>query len=118
MMMAGAFAYVFGLFTSCKHPAEIPPEPEISFSGQIQPIIIGNCTRSGCHGTENPEEFTLLTYSDVMADERVIPGDANNSKIYRAITGRGEEPMPPDRTLTEEDILTIKIWIQQGAKNN
>lgn len=103
---------------SCKHPSEIPPEPAISFSQQVQPIIIGNCTRSGCHGQENPEEFQLLTYDDVMANGEISPGNSDNSKLYRAITARGEDPMPPDRKLSEEDILTIYIWIQQGAKNN
>lgn len=86
----------------------------------MQTIITGNCTQSGCHGLENPEKFTLLTYHDVYDNGELGGKDAEDTKLYRAITGDGEERMPqePNDPLSDKEIQTIFLWIKQGAKNN
>ncbi len=70
-----------------------------------------------CHAA-NGGEFPLTTYEAVM--QHVTAGDARNSKLYQSITGRGADRMPPDGRdpLLDEEITTIYVWIQQGAKNN
>ncbi|MBK7908913.1 hypothetical protein [Candidatus Pollutiaquabacter sp.] len=51
--------------------------------------------------------------------QHVTAGDARNSKLYQSIT-LGADRMPPDGRdpLLDEEITTIYVWIQQGAKNN
>jgi hypothetical protein len=98
--------------SSCKHKAEVPADPAISFSTQVQPIVVNNCAQSGCHdgsGHLRP----LKIYSDIK--DNVTPGNANNSRLYTKIVDRS---MPPANPLTDEQAKLIYIWIMQGAQSN
>jgi hypothetical protein len=102
---------------ACKHDVVVPDLPEISFQGDVQSIIIANCSESGCH-SGNGGEFPLVSYDEIQS--HVTPGDARESEIYKSITGKGATLMPPSPrpVLTNDAIRLIYIWIQQGAKNN
>ena len=108
------------LVVACQHDPIIPPEPQISFSEQIAPILISNCATTGCHdGSPSGEEDLppLRNYDEIR--KHVKAGNARDSKIYKYITAtNGEDAMPPDRPLTEQQIQLIFLWISQGAKNN
>ncbi len=103
----------------------------VSFKDNVTPIIKKHCLP--CHAEENfnPSELSLDTYDDLMAGGKhgppVTPGKADESIIVKKV---GPNPpfgdqMPlkkknvtnPDR-LTDQEIQTIKDWINQGAKNN
>ncbi len=104
--------------SACKHDTVLP-ERQISFTDEIYPIIQANCQHSGCHGTVNTSEFELITYTDILS--KVKAGNADDSKLYEAITDVGGDdfmPRAPYPALTDRNILLIKIWILQGAKNN
>ncbi len=104
---------------ACNHDADVPSEPAVSFNNDIKIILSANCMQSGCHGNVNTERFSLATYDELMSAGIVSAGDARNSGIYRAITGRsGIMPPSPQPILTERQIGLIYIWIEQGAKNN
>ncbi len=116
-----AFVFAGLLFgASCKHEMTIPDTPAISYKNDIQPIIVSNCTQSGCHGTVNTSDFKLLTYNDVIKEGDIIAYNADNSKLFQSITGKGEEFMPqsPNSPLTDNQIKLIYWWIMQGAKDN
>ncbi|MEI6817849.1 MAG: hypothetical protein WCL14_14680 [Bacteroidota bacterium] len=118
------FGAILGIVVSgigCKHDPIIPDKPVISFKNDIQPILIPNCARSGCHdSSRHSEKFPIYTYADVMSHELVVSKDANNSRLYNVITGSGEKTMPPSQygSLTNRQITIIYIWIMQGAKDN
>lgn len=97
--------------------AELPP---ISFNQRIMPIIASNCTASGCHGQDNTEEFTLLTYEDVIQYGEVVAMSPSSSKFYNVIKTPGTAVMPPSPNLplSDEQIALVYLWILQGAKNN
>lgn len=108
-------------FASCQQ--EVSPSgelPAISFNQKVMPIIAAGCTASGCHGAERTEEFTLLSYDDVMRHGDVKAGDARGSKIYRVITTPtgAVMPPPPNEPLSDEQTALVYLWILQGAKNN
>ncbi|MCU0433780.1 MAG: hypothetical protein MUC87_10035 [Bacteroidia bacterium] len=113
-----AFA-ALALAIGCKHEPVLP-ERQVSFATEILPIIQNSCQHSGCHGTQNTSEFTLLDYNDVMNNGDVKPGDAGDSKIYKAVTGQGEDLMPlaPYPALSKRQTTLLLVWIEQGAKNN
>jgi len=100
---------------SCYHDPIIPQTPAISFSTQVQPIIIGNCTQSGCHGSDG-RDLQLLTYTEVM--QYVTPDNAHASSLYTILTDIPVNRMPPSKYLTDNEINTIYLWIEQGARNN
>lgn len=104
---------------SCIRDSNLESYPTVSFSTEVLPIIAANCTQSGCHGYVDTEEFSLMNYSEIMG--HVSPGDGRKSSIYRVITGRSLEgfmPPSPSAPLTEDQIRTIFVWIEQGALNN
>ncbi|MBL0049031.1 MAG: hypothetical protein IPP32_13155 [Bacteroidetes bacterium] len=105
----------------CKDEPVIPDSPAIKFSDEVLPIIIGNCTASGCHGNYNPQQFLLNSYTDVMTHGEVKAKNARGSKLYTVITSNKEDekmPRKPNPDLTEKQIEIIYLWIMQGAKNN
>lgn len=105
--------------TSCIHKTDLTGLKEVTFSNDIQPIIAGNCTQSGCHNGTG--EFPLLTYNDVIDNGHIKAGDAHGSDLYQTISNHGftemmpPEPLPP---LSTDQIKLVYLWIEQGAKNN
>ena len=109
------------LMVACQHKPTVPETPVISFSNDVQPIIIGNCTQSGCHGGGSGRDSAraLLTYNEVMKYGEVTPGNAQNSRLFTTIAPNNfQNQMPPKTQLSNQQILTIYLWILQGAKNN
>src|SRR5207253_2403680 len=45
----------------------------------------------------------------------IIPGKADQSRLYRRIAGLEQPSMPLDGTLTAQQVALIKAWIDQGA---
>ena len=109
---------------------------EVSFSKDVKPIITERCLE--CHDGkgEGSEEsgFVLVTYDDLMRGTKfgqvVVPGDSESSTLYRLISHKADPKihMPPHskdalaskrmKPLAEDQVATIKTWIDQGAKNN
>ncbi len=117
-----SISFFFQFFLQgCKDEPIIPDTPIVEFSNQIQPIIIGNCTASGCHGNYNPQQFLLTTYNEVMTHGAVKAKNAKGSKLYNVIVSNNIEtkmPRKPNPDLSEKQIELIYLWIMQGAKNN
>jgi uncharacterized membrane protein len=108
---------------SCKHEIKNQTQatPEVSFANDIQPIITSNCTMSGCHGSENTSEFTLLSYNDVINNGEIRAKHPAESDLYEKITDTNQDdimPPPPYQPLSQEQIALIEKWIKEGAKNN
>jgi hypothetical protein len=83
------------------------------FERDILPIFQNNCSMAGCHDGTGESDLRLRSYSEIINGVR--PGYAENSAIYRAITGTGEEMMPPVRPLSLDNRTKIRVWIEQGA---
>ena len=123
LMIALALMILIG-FTSCKHEVVVPTSPEMSFKTDVQPVLVGNCTQSGCHGTGGSvngggEEraFALSTYAEVMSKGRISPGNPSGSSIYTSITA-GRMPKSPYPFVPDQQVLKLYVWILQGAKDN
>ena len=137
-----AFSFTLLLFmASCKHEPEDakpvgpapPPDDTIPtaitcnpdtayFVNDVLPILISGCAMSGCHDAATAQEGIILSsYQSVMGTAEIIPGNPGRSDIYEKITDNDPEermPPPPMAALTTDQILTIRKWIEQGAKNN
>lgn len=109
---------------------------QVSYSQDIKPILNAKCL--SCHdgGGEGSAKsgFSVKTYDSLIAGTKlgnvIVPGDAVSSTLYRLISHQAspEIQMPPHggqslakgrgEPLTAGEIDTIKLWINQGAKNN
>ncbi|MEM8944531.1 MAG: PSD1 and planctomycete cytochrome C domain-containing protein [Planctomycetota bacterium] len=98
---------------------------EIDFSRDVLPILSDACFK--CHGPdEGSREADLRLDDEANAKEDrggysvVVAGDAKQSELLtRVLSQDASEVMPPPdtgKTLTDEQVETLRQWIQQGAK--
>lgn len=79
-----------------------------SFQKDILPVLQNSCTQ--CHSQ-------IASYSGIL--QEVIPGNPDNSPLYKRLTGKVQPQMPMGQKPLSKDLLqTFKNWIQDGAKNN
>jgi hypothetical protein len=90
----------------------------VSFSADIRPIFAGSCWN--CHGGAiQLSKLDLRTRDSALkGGERgaaIVPGKAEDSRLYRVVAGLEKPSMPLDGKLTADQISIIKEWINQGA---
>ena len=83
------------------------------FDSDIIPIFLNNCALNQCHDGTGESDYVFKGYSEIM--HNIKPGDPEGSEIYEAISGAGEDMMPPDQPLSVENRTKIRLWIDQGA---
>ncbi len=85
---------------------------EVSFSEDIWPVI--EMYALDAHGGSGG--VFLESYEDILG--YVVPGNPEESMLYKALTADGMPVMPPSGKLPDETIQLFYDWIAQGAKNN
>jgi hypothetical protein len=102
--------------------ATIACDPDtVYFQNAILPLLISNCSMSGCHDATSHKEGVILTsYSTVRNTSEIKLSKPAESKLYRVlITGDAEDRMPQNKPpLQQDEIARILKWIEQGAKDN
>jgi hypothetical protein len=84
----------------------------INYSLTIQPIFTANCT--SCHRTSGG--LILTSYSDLMGDDVVDPGNSMTSKLIQKLKGTSGDQMPLNQDpLDDATINLIETWIDEGA---
>lgn len=133
-------ALVVLFLLSCKHePLEIvnpDPNPEDTtgqsgiscnpdtayFQNEVLPLLVSGCGMSGCHDAASAMDGVVLTsYQSIITTGEIVAGNPGRSELYEKITESDAEdrmPPPPMAALTTDQILLIRKWIEQGAKNN
>lgn len=121
--------------SSCKHYLLTPVDPNpvdttpglgqpcspdtVYFQTQILPILLSNCSMSGCHDAITQSEGVILTsYTNVMQTADVDPFNPNGSDLYKVLIDNDPDklmPRPPAAPLTAAQIALIRLWINQGA---
>lgn len=109
---------------------------EVSFSSDVLPIFEMHCVE--CHDSSGEgiaaSGFSVADYDGVMKgtdlEQFVVPGSSVSSTLYLVVAQKTapEIQMPPHHDkawaegrgspLSEQDVETIKMWIDQGAQNN
>ena len=117
LLFCGVVCFLY----SCKHDPILPDSPVVSFKDHVLPIIVGNCSATGCHPAVGGE-FSLMTYSDVIENGDIKPGsnkdDSDLLEVIKSSKDNKRMPPPPAPPLTNDQIQLIELWINQGAKDN
>jgi hypothetical protein len=99
----------------------------VSYNKDVQPILAKNCSECHAPGQKGFEASGLDTtsYQTLMKGGKfgplVKPGDALTSALNMLVEGRVHSSiqMPHGRAkLPDKDIETLKVWVNEGAKNN
>jgi mono/diheme cytochrome c family protein len=95
------------------------PAGKVDFRRDVQPILQQHCV--SCHGPElQMNGFRLDRRADAMrggSQSDIGPGNADGSRLYhRLIDTKFGQQMPPGGRLKDDEIETIKQWIDQGAE--
>jgi mono/diheme cytochrome c family protein len=81
-------------------------------------ILRKNC--SACHGAAMQlSKLDLRTRESMLKGGEhgaaIEPGNAEKSRLYRAVAGLEKPTMPPGKTLPAEQLAVIRKWIEEGA---
>lgn len=103
-------------------------DPLVSFSQDVKPILEKNCIQ--CHQPgglgETASGFSMESYASLMKGTNygpmVVAGDAEGSNMLVLMEGRADPsismPHGAQKPVSKEDIQTVRLWIEQGAKDN
>ncbi|MBL8850942.1 MAG: hypothetical protein JNG89_14785, partial [Planctomycetaceae bacterium] len=92
----------------------------IDFDRDVRPILVARCFR--CHGPGKAEAGLRLSdatsgLAELESGHRaVVPGYPDASELLRRIMAEPAERMPPDSSLSDEQIATLREWIAGGAE--
>ncbi len=87
---------------------------EVDFVRDVQPIFQKSCVM--CHGALTQMAGLRLDAKQSVLSRVVTPGKPAESKLYQRVAGIGDVArMPMGGRLADQQIATIKTWIEQGA---
>jgi len=122
MMVAAATAALLTV-SACQRSA-----PTVSYQKDVVPVLDKHC--KACHLPGQAgyvvSGFDLGSYETLMQGTKfgpvVLPGDPLTSVLVMLIEGRVDPslkmPHGGATTPSPDEILTIRRWVEQGAKNN
>ena len=97
--------------TSCENNVEeelaVLPDQEVSLQRDIMPLLITQCTFSGCHNGDNGSSRDWTEKDNILAKASGIRTRTQNRSM----------PLSPG-SLTQSEINLIASWVDDGAKDN
>jgi len=102
-----------------KNYHDLNPGVQVSFAKQVAPIFQAKCVT--CHSkTANMGGFVLSDFESLMKGgshgKAIIPGKSKESRLFQMVEGTVQPRMPMSGELEPQEIASIKLWIDQGAK--
>src|SRR6516225_1216612 len=91
---------------------------ELTFEKDIRPILKTNCFQ--CHGEEQEIKGKLdvrlrrFLVKGGKSGPAIVPGNVHDSELIDLVT-KGEMPKGKKK-LTDKEIATLTLWVEQGAK--
>lgn len=121
--IAGAGILILSLtLSSCYKDVTVPRDLEItrevSFSGDIIPLLNRSCNNAGCHSAGGAPNLTAANaYAALLSGGYVNTATPENSELYLWMRGNRTLPMPVSGPNPEYNALVL-AWIKQGALDN
>ena len=125
MYLAAPLLISAGL-SSCDK-AEQPQFQKVTYANDVEPIIQKHCAVCHVSGQQGARESGLVmdSYESLMKGtpfgQVINPGSAMSSSLYILVSGKDRltVTMPHGKKpLSDEEIETIRVWIENGAVEN
>ena len=88
------------------------PAAKVTFNRDIAPIVYQYC--AACHRPGEAGPFPLLTYQDVKKHGSQIAAVTQTRFMPPWLPEPGELKFADERRLSDEQIATIRAWVDQG----
>lgn len=88
------------------------PNPEITFSKHVAPILQKNC--QDCHRPGETAPLSLITYDDAVRHARMIKEVATQRRMPPWHADPRYGAFSNDRRMSREDIETLAVWVDSG----
>ena len=113
-VLTGALLLILSACTNYQIPAPECPEDlptDVSFSGEVQPIFDANCVM--CHSAgQSPDLRPGWSYDELIDGEYVDIDFPCESRLIQVFSGSHVG------RATDDEILILIGWIDEGANNN
>ena len=125
MHLAALFPITAAL-SSCDNQNQ-PQFHNVTYANDVEPIIQKHCAECHVTGQQGAKASGLLldSYESLMKGtslgQVINPGSAMSSSLYILISGKDKLTinMPHgNMPLSDEEIETIRVWIENGAVEN
>lgn len=116
-------------FLTCVYIVGCVTTPQISYQQDVHPIFVGKCI--ACHTPPNGEGYRktgldMESYETLMEGSiygpAIVPGNSRKSPVNMLVEGRAgnlsSEMKIRHSPITDHEIKTLHLWVEQGAKNN
>src|SRR5262245_260029 len=115
--------FVFALIVlAVDGPRALADGKNPTFADDIAPVFKQHCTK--CHGADaQKSDLNLATYATLQkggaSGAIIVPGNPDKSRLFLLVDHREEPKMPSvSQKIPAEQIALIKLWIEQGAREN
>ena len=94
---------------------------KITYEDHVLPVLRNACLK--CHNPDKAKaDLDLSTYKASLkgsgSGKVLLSGDADGSKLFKAVTHAEEPTMPPNGKLADKEIELFKQWIVGGLLEN
>jgi len=99
-----------------------PAKPDAAqvefFEKQVRPVLVAQCLK--CHGPEKQKGGLRLDSKAAMlsggdSGPAMIVGNADDSRLIKAIRYNDTVQMPPSKKLADAQIAALSTWVKMGA---
>ncbi len=132
LSFTSASLFMIFLLYSCNHPLPetmqpLPTQedidkaaPAVCYESDVQPVLQSYCARSGCHSVATHSgDYKFNNYTNIIS-KGIVAGKASVSAVYLSMLDNISNKMPKAGypTLSQNQIVAIRKWINQGATNS
>jgi hypothetical protein len=108
---------LMGGFTSGMAFAQ-SPQPQLEFfESRVRPLLLDRCGE--CHVQEHSGGFSLQSQETLLrggdSGPAIVVGKPEQSLLMAAIKREADNPMPPEKPLSADEIAVLEHWIAAGA---
>ena len=88
-----------------------PDERPVTFEFVTLAVLAPSCGQVQCHSTSSKINGYAF---DTLEAARETMNRLSGNKLLNVLTDTGENKMPPDAPMAEEDIALIQAWVDAG----